>query len=347
MDYDFASPEDFYKFLLTAMHDRGASALVNVAECAAANREVFIKTPCVVALACWGDAGFGKIVENATRNPTSKNISAAIKTLAFTASGKPITAIPFFVHNIEVLDEINRCLADRKSAKLARRWLVELVMVLATDDLMIPLGGALGQVSMSPDVVREIVAAIGGKWLHFGAVELEAFERLLWDRGADEPAIHSFLERYPQILDPMAIQVWSKPDFHGFKEPDFLVRRSDDTYLVIEIENAAKMLVTQAGQLSASASLAVKQVNDYRSFVLERLPEARSHFPNIHDPDALVVIGMEQNLGVSQVHALRQENHSRSKLRIVGFDWMLNRARTVLSNVTASGVEVYTFYRFV
>jgi hypothetical protein len=72
--------------------------------------------------------------------------------------------------------------------------------------------------------------------------ELDEYENLLEQKPEDEPSLHAFFERYPQMLDPMAVQVWSKPDFHGYKEPDFLIRRSDNSYLIIEIENAEKSI---------------------------------------------------------------------------------------------------------
>lgn len=178
-------------------------------------------------------------------------------------------------------------------------------------------------------------------------VHLEAFALLIRHSSDDEPRLHSFLEVFPQILDPMAVQVWSKPDLHGFKVPDFLIRRSDNSYLVVEIETPAKSLVTRGGQMSAYVTQAVKQAIDYRAFVLERLLEVRHHFPEIHDPDALVVTGLEEKLSKVQAHTLQEENRARSKLRIVGFDWLLQRARTVLSNVTNSKIEVIKNYRVV
>jgi hypothetical protein len=105
--------------------------------------------------------------------------------------------------------------------------------------------------------------------------------------------------------------------------------------------------MTQADQPSAYVTQAVRQVNDYRSFLLERLVEARHFFPHIDDPDCLVVIGLENQLLPSQASALQQENRSRNKLRIVGFDWILRRARAVLTNVTTAKVEVVRNFRVV
>ena len=124
--------------------------------------------------------------------------------------------------------------------------------------------------SSDADIVGEIVHALSSKWLSFGPSELDEYEKLLEQKPEDEPSLHAFFERYPQMLDPMTVQVWSKPDFHGYKEPDFLIRRSDNSYLVIEIENAAKSIMTQANQPSAYVTQAVKQVNEYRFFLLEK-----------------------------------------------------------------------------
>jgi hypothetical protein len=342
------SVPSFYEFLRKTIGDRGKHSLEQVAEMAERESDLQIKGPCFAALACWGDDGFAKMIEIAVRKQTSKDTSAAIKMLALIAAGKPISSMSAFFHYEETLKQINPFLSNANLAVTARRRLSELIMTIPADDLLIPLGTAFSQLSLSdPDIVGEIVHALSSKWLSFGPSELDEYEKLLEQKPEDEPSLHAFFERYPQILDPMAVQVWSKPDFHGYKEPDFLIRRSDNSYLVIEIENAAKPIMTQADQPSAYVTQAVKQVNEYRSFLLERLVEARQYFPHIHDPDCLVVIGLEKQLLPSQARALQQENHSRSKLRIVGFDWILHRARAVLSNVTTAKVEVVRNFRVV
>jgi hypothetical protein len=92
---------------------------------------------------------------------------------------------------------------------------------------------------------------------------------------------------------------------------------------------------------------AVKQVNDYRGFLRRRLPEARTHFPEIDDIDGVVVIGMENSLSPAQAEVLREENISRNKLRIVGFDWVVHRSRAIIANVSASNVKLIRKYRVV
>lgn len=340
--------QQLYTFLRSAIRNRGRDDLDQVAAYAAEYRELEIKGPCIAALACWGDEGFKRAIENALQDTTSKNISGAIKLLAAIASGRTIKPESCFIQDEDCLKEINDHVSENDLSTSARRRLSELVMSLSEIDLLIPLGTAFTQAAIvDPGITSEIVSAIGSKWLGFGPRELDVFDALLKESPEDEPSLHNFFEKYPQMLDPMAIQVWSKPDFHGFKEPDFLIRRSDDTYVVIEIENADKTLITQADQPSFFVTQAVKQANEYRNFLAERIVEARHHFPGIHDPDALVIIGLERRLTTTQREALKQENHSRAKLRIVGFDWISERSRAVLSNVTGSKVEVIKRHRVV
>jgi len=340
--------DDLYTFLNTAIAYGGVQWLEAVAKCATENSELEIKAPCIAALPAWGKDGLQKMVDLALKYQTSKNISATLKSLAAIAAGRKITSHLAFTIDEVFADKLNKRIQALTLSNSARVQLASLFAGLPTEELLIPLGVAFSQIAIADtDISSEIVSAMSSRWLKFGPHELDQFEVLLRDRPSDEPALHSFLEKNPQILDPSAIQVWSKPDFHGAREPDFLIRRSDDTYLVIEIENAKKRIQTQADQLTAAATQAIKQANDYRGFLAARITEAKHHFPYIDEPTALVVIGLERSLSTSQREALARENASRHKLSIVGFDVLLERARTVLRNVTTSQIEVIKRYRVV
>ncbi len=105
-----------------------------------------------------------------------------------------------------------------------------------------------------------------------------------------------FFERHAQLLDPMAAAVWPHPNLAGARAPDFIIRRTDDSYLVVEIETPGKAVITGASQLSGRATQAVAQAADYRSFLVERFQTAAAHFPRFSKPECLVVIGMESQL---------------------------------------------------
>jgi hypothetical protein len=178
----------------------------------------------------------------------------------------------------------------------------------------------------SPEFAQELVASLGAKWLRFGPPALDSYERTLTENASDEPAFQAFFCTFPRLLDPMALQVWSQPDFHGVAEPDFVVRRADESYLVVEIECPGKLLLTKSGQFSRETVHAEKQALDYESFLSERISEARVHFPNYRRADCLAVIGLEGELTTEQRQNLDRANGRRQNLKTVGFDWLLDRA---------------------
>ena len=183
---------------------------------------------------------------------------------------------------------------------------------------------------------KYLFRSLATRWSAISTPVLSEFTRLNGSHPADEPTFQRFFERHPQLLDPMALQVWCRPDLHGYKEPEFVIRRTDDTYLVVEIETPAKALVTQSGQISADTTHAVGQVTQYRDFLMERFGEAAAHFPNFREPQGLVVIGIEGGLTEAQRRVLRSENQHRTGVQIVGFDWVGRRAEAIAHNLIHS-----------
>ena len=74
---------------------------------------------------------------------------------------------------------------------------------------------------------------------------------------------------------------------------------------------------------------------------IERLPNARVHFPGLNELSCLIVIGSERNLSAEQKQALRKYNRQRHELRIVGFDWLSARATAVRTNTIRTGVRIH------
>lgn len=324
------------------------ATLGSLTEFARDERDVLLKGPAIGALVCWGEVGLVAIKEIALEDRGTKGVSGALKILAAIATGGDIPPELLFIHDDELMHKINSTCRDGRLRKAAKQQLVELVLSKDDEDLLIPIGTAFAQLSLrGSEFAAELLAAISSKWLRIGPPVLGRYEELLVKSADDEKAFHRFFVEHPHFLEPMAIQVWSKPDFHGALEPDFLIRRFDDTYLVIEIERPSKSIVTTAAQLSAECTHAEKQAVDYRDFLTERMIEVRRHFPNIKDPECLIVIGMESNLSAQQRSALVKANGTRQRIRIVGFDWLLDRAKATLSNLSRNQIEVICGHRTV
>ena len=259
-------------------------------------------------------------------------------------------------HQAWVKDEalrqsIQRALEDRSMVEPARAHLRDYILGLDSQIASIAVAHTLQSLGVNAALskvgdaaVRELFAAAAVRWLTVDHASLDEYDRLIAERQADELAFQHFFERYPQFLDPMATTLWPRPDFHGFREPDFVIRRADDSYLVIEIETPAKSLMAGSNppRLSAECTNAEAQILEYRRFLNGRLDEVRHHFPRLANVEGLAVIGIESGLTEGQRLGLAAFNESKHGVRIVGFDWLKQRAIAIRENLLRANLDVRT-----
>lgn len=285
-------------------------------------------------------------MEAAQRNPRSKNISIAIQLLAALSAGAELPVLGR-LHDTVLATAIQDAIDTTPDLpRIARSHLVEFVLSIPDEEEAIGyIASAMWAGSWIGDslmVQRELFAAMSKRLLAVSTPVLDEFDALIQNDPGNEPAFQDFLTRHPQIIDPLAIRVWPQPDLFGFKEPDYVVQRADGTYLVVEIECPAKGLITKGGQLTSEVTHAEKQAADYRRYLIQRFSEAEKHFPNFQEPDCLVVVGLGSKLTPDQRQVLHDANNGRSFTRIAGFDWLLDRARTIAANMVQPEVEVLT-----
>ena len=305
----------------------------------------FFKAPFAFCLPAWGNEGLKALVEGAKRTPKSKNISLTLEILSSLSSGHGLPQLTNWVNDEEITQlvqiKLSRC--DNISSA-ARQMLNEYILWFEDEDEMASaVTSCMDKLThMVPiDVPKQLFAALATRWMVISKPILDNYRELIVTHSDDEVVFQEFFEKHPQLLDPMALQVWPKPDLHGFKEPDFIVRRTDNTYLIVEIETPGKMLITNDNQISALVTQAVSQAMHYRTFLLERYQEAQKFFPEFQDPDTLVIIGQEQLLNNEKRKVLLMENQHRNKVQIVGFDWLAKRANTITSNMIEKKLEVH------
>jgi hypothetical protein len=337
-----------YELLRAAVSDGGLALRSRVEAEARASDELEVTFPAYAALATWGRDGLDLIVRIAIDGRTVKSKSAALTLFTMLATTGQLSAGSGLMIDPAFAAFVNGRIDVVTTKPAARQTLRVLIMSLPTDDLLIPLSQSFLHLQMqSPELAEELVASLGTKWFRFGPPVLDRYELMLVESANDEPSFQAFFCAFPQLLDPMAVQVWSQPDFHGAAEPDFVIRRADDSYLVVELECPGKLLLTKGGQFSREAIHAEKQVVDYESFLSDRISEARVHFPSYRRADCLAVVGLEGELTTEQRQNLDRANARRQNLKVVGFDWLLGRARTVVSNVGEGEIEVIKRHRVI
>jgi len=337
-----------YELLRAAASDGGLASRSRVEAEARTSDELQITFLAYATLVTWGRDGLDLIVRIAIDGHTVKSKSVALTLFTMLATSGQISVDGRWMIDPAFAAFVNGRIDAAMMRPAARQALRALIMSLPTDDLLIPLSQSFMHLQLqSPELAQELVVSLSAKWFRFGPPVLDKFDQMLAKNAKDEPAFQAFFCTFPQLLDPMAVHVWSQPDFHGALQPDFVVRRADDSYLVVEIECPGKLLVTKNGQLSEEAIRAEKQALDYESFLSERITEARVHFPNYHRADCLAVIGLERVLTTEQRLNLDRANSRRHNLKVVGFDWLLERARIVVSNVGEGEIGVTKKHRVI
>ena len=343
----FSNAAELSSLLEAAIVDGGLAARDRVEAVARDADDLLVTFPAYAALMAWGAEGMGLIVKIALTHDTVRSKSAALTLLSIAALDGKLSPASMIMVPSSIQNAANAKVDRTTMRSDASHALHALILSLPTDDFMLPLSQSFMHLMNRQDVVATLVSALGVKWLRFGPPVLDQYARLIAESPDDEPAFQTFFCRYPQLLDPMAVQVWSQPDFHGALEPDFVIRRADDSYLVVEIESPGKPLVTRGSQLSSGATHAENQAVEYESFLSERIAEARAHFPKYRRADCLVVIGTEAGLNHSQSEALERANQRRQNVRIAGFDWLESRARRLIENVSHGTIDVVTRHRVI
>ena len=332
-----------YDFLQDCIEDGSADSLSYVLRLfKRGHDEVMLRAPSGWAFAAWGQTGLDKLINATQANPTLKNLRTSVIVLSTVAANFPDESVGLLCPEPLLSSVKSACRTNNALSSHARTKLLELILSLPDEDTVLDVvAGTFTELSfLGPNVAKETFAALSSRWLAVSRPLLAEYEQLILDHPGDESVFQRFFSSHPQLLDPMAAEVWPQPDIHGAREPDFVLRRFDNTYLVVEIETPSKPLVTKSNpRIAAPATQAVSQATEYRRFI-RRLPDVNVHFPGLEDLHCLVVVGLERELDNEQAQALRNDNLRGDSLRIVGFDWLAQRGQVVQENFIRKTVRV-------
>lgn len=153
----------------------------------------------------------------------------------------------------------------------------------------------------------------GPDWLTAYADRLEnlraavaALSAALQERGDDvESVFHNVINAHPLLLDVYGT-CESKPQFtypnghaspigKSSLEPDFLIKYSDCSYKLVEIERPTKRVVTSQGQPRAEVSQAVFQCAEWRHFIKTHYQTLSTRYPEIQSRCRTAVIMSRSN----------------------------------------------------
>jgi len=154
---------------------------------------------------------------------------------------------------------------------------------------------------------------------------LQEFEMLV-QATSHEQKYQVFLEDNPVFIDPLAAEVINQAKLGTEFITDFVVRRHDYRYVVVEIEKPKDRIFTLKGDLSAPFTHAVGQVLDFQGWIAENITYAQKKLPWIENPRGLVIIGRRGGMSSEQEAKLRRWNTNSRNIEVLTYDDILSRA---------------------
>jgi hypothetical protein len=302
----------------------------------------------------YGEPGLKDLAETIIEDDGYADMLVNICVLAHTAGSVLGNLVDSEVHLMPRLSECLKVRAEsEESTALILASRKELFRALATLPSVpwvnVGLTQALSQMEHSKaashdarmdNAITALYAALTSRWFGLNRSGINTFKMLLAEPGVSEEQVQTFLEINPYLLDPFFAEIWAKTRLGESLVADFLIRLMDNSYLVVEIEKPSDMIITKNGDLSAKTTHAVRQALEYREWLLSNKLYAQQRFSGIWRPTCLVVVGLESTLDQTQISRLQQENESRQgSVKIVGFDWLLRRAETVIDNIIVRGIQ--------
>ena len=186
------------------------------------------------------------------------------------------------------------------------------------------------EAAISPQVAQQDLAEFASHRLE----ELcDEFVALMENQGEDEEAIHQFLRRAENhlFLDSDYKDVHSKVQFGDYVS-DFVVRRSDDSYKLVEIEPATiRIFTVSRSEPSARFNHACQQVRDWQDYIREHVHHVREvqRLPGIYEPKGMVLMGRSAHIDSGVAQRRWRAMKTESPFELATYDEAIERVRNL------------------
>jgi hypothetical protein len=168
--------------------------------------------------------------------------------------------------------------------------------------------------------------------ISFYEEKVAEFEKLVYAQNSLEPTFQDFLEKNYWIWGFEYIEAIPKRQLGGKHEIDFLLKRIDGKWEIVEIERSNLRLFTRKLDPTKELSHAMQQVRNYQSFCMRNYGYLSSEDKlDIFAPKAYVIIG--NALSDSEKKTLDELNRSLSFLEVHTYEYLLTRAKSFIKTI--------------
>lgn len=158
----------------------------------------------------------------------------------------------------------------------------------------------------------------------------------------NENRIQEILTNYPILFGTEYTEVLDKHNFGSDYEADYVLKRSNGLYDIVEIEASTLNIYTKQGNPSSQLVHAEQQIMDWLQWIEHNNSYAREKINKLYSPKGYVVIGRSDTLTASNREKLRRRNLVfRDKIEVITYDDLLENAKSLLDFLSGNKIENY------
>ncbi|MFI7077160.1 Shedu anti-phage system protein SduA domain-containing protein [Micromonospora sp. NPDC049903] len=282
-----------------------------------------------------GEKGIAMLLDVATSGSFGSWAEYAIEALWLASAGKRLPAEGYMWSVSSEEFPITETARDR-----ARDALDELILSSKENSVLFSkIIGIIGREAIKNQVVdgvndffQHVIKVLTAGSIAIPAPLLDTFENLI-SQDLPEERYQEFLKAHPTVLDPLAAEVIAKHRLGDDYVTDFVIRRHDLRYLVVEIEKPQDRIFTSKNDFSREFTHALGQVLDFQGWVSESGDYARKKMPGIENPQGLLVMGRRSSLTAQQETKLRRWCMNSKTIDVVTFDDLVTSGRRLLKSL--------------
>jgi hypothetical protein len=156
----------------------------------------------------------------------------------------------------------------------------------------------------------------------------------------NENRLQEILTTYPILFGTEYIEVLDKHRFGSEYEADYVLKRYNGLYDVVEIEASTLNVYTKQGNPASALVHAEQQIMDWLEWIEHNNSYAREKIQELYSPKGYVVIGRSHTLTLKTKEKLRRRNLVfRDKIEVITYDDLLENAKSLLTLLTGSKLE--------
>jgi len=163
------------------------------------------------------------------------------------------------------------------------------------------------------------------------------FSMLLDEFGGTEERIHQWIkeEKHQIFLNSNIKNLWSKLPF-GNKISDFVLKHSDDTYTLIEIERANLRVFRKSdSEQTSEFNHACQQVYDWQRYIRDNVHTVRSELglSEIYEPKGMVVLGRSGDINELEAKSRWRDIKNRHDHKVYTYDDLIENVKILSSKL--------------